>query len=137
MTIVSDLPKTDNKEEIYLQVFKQVEALLDGERDLIANMANISSVVHHAFNFWWTGFYLVRKNELVLGPFQGPVACTRISKGKGVCGKAWETKSIQIVPDVHEFEGHIACSSETNSEIVIPINIVFFIVIVVSIFAIR
>lgn len=112
---------TGNKEEQYKTLFPQIEALLYGEPDLIANLANITGALKEQFNWLWVGFYLVKKDELVLGPFQGPVACTRIKKGRGVCGKAWENKSTLIVPDVEKFPGHIACSSLSRSEIVIPI----------------
>ena len=102
----------------------QIEALVNGETDSIANMANVAAVLHAAFGFWWTGFYRVtgkRLQELVLGPFQGPMACTRIPYGKGVCGTAWQRGETVIVPDVHAFAGHIACSSESKSEIVVPL----------------
>ncbi len=110
-----------NKEELYREVLPQIEAVVSGETDTTANMANTAAVLHEAFGFWWTGFYIVRGQELVLGPFQGPVACTRIQKGKGVCGTAWARAETVVVPDVHKFEGHIACSSESNSEIVVPL----------------
>ena len=110
-----------NKEDKYKTLLPQIKALVDGETDSIANMANIAAVLHETFGFWWTGFYRVMGNELVLGPFQGPVACTRIPYGKGVCGTAWERQETIVVPDVHQFKGHIACSSESNSEIVVPI----------------
>lgn len=100
----------------------QAEALLSGENDLIANMANIAALLHHTFRFWWTGFYRVEGDELVLGPFQGPIACTRIKKGRGVCGTTWLREQTIIVDDVHKFEGHIACSAESNSEIVVPLR---------------
>lgn len=109
------------KQEKYALVRKNAEALLSSEKDLIANLANISALLKEHFDFWWVGFYLVKGDQLVLGPFQGPIACTRIGFGKGVCGKAWEQKQSIIVPDVHAFEGHIACNSESNSELVIPI----------------
>ena len=109
------------KDEQYRSLLPQVESLVSGEKDLIANMANIAAVLHEAFGFWWTGFYRVEGNELVLGPFQGPIACTRIPFGKGVCGTAWQQKKTIIVPDVHQFPGHIACSSASNSEIVVPV----------------
>jgi GAF domain-containing protein len=110
-----------NKEEIYEALLPQLEALITGETDGIANLANIAAVLHQTFQWWWVGFYLVKGNQLVLAPFQGPVACTRIGFGKGVCGTAWkESKSI-YVPDVDKFPGHIACSSSSVSEIVIPI----------------
>jgi GAF domain-containing protein len=110
------------KKEQYEQLIPQIKGLLDGESDLIANLANIAAALKEQFNFFWVGFYLVKGNELVLGPFQGPVACTRIKPGKGVCGKAWSLNAIQIVPDVEKFPGHIACSSLSKSEIVIPIT---------------
>ena len=109
------------KEEQYRALLPQLQAMVAGERDLIANMANISAVLKTQFDFFWVGFYLVKANELVLGPFQGPVACTRITKGKGVCGTAWARAETLIVPDVDAFPGHIACSSQSKSEIVIPI----------------
>jgi GAF domain-containing protein len=94
---------------------------LQDETDSIANLANIAAVLHTTFGFWWTGFYFVKNNELVLGPFQGPVACTRIGFGNGVCGTAWQQKQTIVVPDVHQFPGHIACSAASNSEIVVPV----------------
>lgn len=109
------------KEEKYKSLLPQIRALIGEEPDLIANLANLASALKYGMNFFWVGFYLVKDDELVLGPFQGPVACTRIEKGKGVCGKAWETGDTQIVPNVDEFPGHIACSSESKSEIVIPV----------------
>ncbi|MBO9621092.1 MAG: GAF domain-containing protein [Niabella sp.] len=99
----------------------QIGALIDGEPDLIANLSNIAAALKEQFNWWWVGFYLVKNEELVLGPFQGPVACTRIKKGRGVCGSAWEQAQTLIVPDVEQFPGHIACSSLSKSEIVVPI----------------
>lgn len=110
-----------NKEERYQTLLPQLKALLNGESDMIANMANLTAALQHTFNFFWTGFYLVKDEMLVLGPFQGPVACTRIKYGKGVCGTAWKEARTIIVPDVNEFPGHIACSSSSKSEIVIPI----------------
>ncbi|MBP9068440.1 MAG: GAF domain-containing protein [Bacteroidia bacterium] len=110
------------KAEKYKQLYPQVKALLEGEKDLIANMANMCSALKFGMNFFWVGFYLVKNEELVLGPFQGTVACTRIAKGKGVCGKAWELNDIIIVDDVDQFPGHIACSSLSKSEIVIPVR---------------
>lgn len=112
-----------NKEETYKSLLPQIEALVSGEQDLIANLANISAVLKSAFNWWWVGFYLVNQNELLLGPFQGPVACTRIGLGKGVCGSAWQQAQTIIVADVEKFPGHIACSSASKSEIVVPIII--------------
>ena len=109
------------KEETYQGLLPQIESLVSGETDSIANMANISAALHEAFGFWWTGFYRVEGNELVLGPFQGPIACTRIPFGRGVCGTAWQRGETVIVPNVHEFAGHIACSSASNSEIVVPV----------------
>ena len=110
------------KEEKYRQVLPQIAALVDGETDWIANMANIVAVLHETFGFWWTGFYRVEGEELVLGPFQGPIACTRIPFGHGVCGTAWAQDRTIIVPDVHDFPGHIACSSASKSEIVVPVR---------------
>ena len=114
-----------SKEDKYAEIIPQIKALLSGERNRIANLANVSAVLKSTFNFFWVGFYLVdeeTKNELVLGPFQGDIACTRIKLGKGVCGKAWEQNETIIVPDVDLFEGHIACSSLSKSEIVIPLS---------------
>jgi len=112
---------TGSKEEQYRSLIPQIAGLLHGESDLVANLANVSAALKEQFNFFWVGFYLVKENELVLGPFQGPVACTRIAKGKGVCGAAWERSETLIVPDVDAFPGHIACSSLSKSEIVIPL----------------
>ena len=109
------------KKEQYALLLKQVQGLLEGESDRVANMANVAAVLHEAFGFWWTGFYLVQGRELVLGPFQGPVACTRIPFGRGVCGTAWQQGRTVVVPDVEEFPGHIACSSASRSEIVVPV----------------
>ncbi len=111
------------KQATYQQLLPQIEALIGDEPDLTANLANTVAALHHTFKFWWTGFYLVQNNQLVLAPFQGPVACTRINFGKGVCGTAWQQKQTLIVPDVEKFEGHIACSSATQSEIVVPVII--------------
>ncbi|HEY1062718.1 MAG TPA: GAF domain-containing protein [Daejeonella sp.] len=110
-----------SKEEQYRSLLPQISALLEGEHDQIANMANMCAALKEQFNFFWVGFYMVKGDELVLGPFQGPVACTRIKKGKGVCGSSWAKKQTLIVPDVEEFPGHIACSAASRSEIVIPI----------------
>ena len=110
-----------SKELSYRDLFRQIKALIDDEPDLIANLANISSAIHFNFNFHWTGFYLVKNDELVLGPFQGPVACTRIGFGNGVCGTSWKQREAQVVVDVNAFEGHIACSPWSKSEIVIPL----------------
>lgn len=112
---------TGAKHDQYRSLILQVSALLSGETDEIANMANVCAALKEQFNFFWVGFYMIKDNELVLGPFQGPVACTRIQKGKGVCGSAWEQAKTLIVPDVDAFPGHIACSSASRSEIVIPI----------------
>ena len=109
------------KKEQYALLLKQVQGLLEGESDRVANMANVAAVLHEAFGFWWTGFYLVQGRELVLGPFQGPVACTRIPFGRGVFGTAWQQGKTVVVPDVEEFPGHIACSSASRSEIVVPV----------------
>lgn len=109
------------KEEKYSLLNKQITALLEGENDAIANMANVAAMIHHTFGFWWTGFYRVIDGELVLGPFQGPLACSRIAYGRGVCGTAWKEAAAQVVPDVDKFPGHIACSSASKSEIVVPI----------------
>lgn len=113
--------KGDSKKELYENLLPQLKALVEGENDIIANMANVSACLKDTFNFWWVGFYRVINDELVLGPFQGPLACTRIRKGKGVCGTAWQKAETVVVPDVDEFPGHIACSSLTKSEIVVPI----------------
>ena len=110
-----------NKIEKYQNLLPQIESLISGEMDMIANMANVAAALHEAFGFWWTGFYRVESQQLVLGPFQGPIACTRIPFGKGVCGTAWQRAETVIVPNVHEFAGHIACSSASNSEIVVPL----------------
>ena len=110
------------KEEKYEALLKQIESVVADESDLIANMANVASMIHETFHFWWTGFYrVISDNELVLGPFQGPLACTRIRKGRGVCGTAWAEAKTQVVPDVDLFPGHIACSSASRSEIVVPL----------------
>ena len=113
--------KTENKEQQYKSLVPQIEALLYGEEDMIANLANIAAALKEQFGWLWIGFYMVKGEELVLGPFQGPVACTRIKKGKGVCGKAWEDAKAIIVEDVELFPGHIACSSASRSEIVLPV----------------
>ena len=110
-----------SKEEKYLSIIPQIKGLLKGESDIIANLANISAALKEQFGWLWVGFYLLKNDELVLGPFQGPVACTRIRKGRGVCGTSWEQLKTMIVPDVEKFPGHIACSSLSKSEIVIPI----------------
>ena len=115
--IISDGDKKDR----YSVLYSQIRSLLESESDLVSNMANVASMIHYTFGFWWTGFYIVKEGQLVLGPFQGPVACTRINFGKGVCGTSWERKETVIVPDVDLFPGHIACSSLSRSEIVVPV----------------
>ena len=109
------------KEEKYEVLYRQVEALMEGESDMIANMANVAAMIHSTFHFWWTGFYRVVGEELVLSPFQGDLACSRIKYGRGVCGTAWKSQTTQVVPDVELFPGHIACSSLSRSEIVVPV----------------
>ncbi len=109
------------KEEQYRALIPQIQALIEGEPDLIANLANITGALKEQFNWFWVGFYLVKGEQLVLGPFQGPVACTRISRGRGVCGTSWAKAETLIVPDVEKFPGHIACSSLSKSEIVVPL----------------
>lgn len=109
------------KQEKYEALIPQIKGLLEGENDLIANIANVAAALKEQFNWLWVGFYLVKSDELVLGPFQGPVACTRIKKGRGVCGSSWDQRKTLIVPDVEKFPGHIACSSASRSEIVIPV----------------
>lgn len=113
----------NTKEDKYAELFPQIKSILEGETDMIANMAKVAAVLHEEFEFWWTGFYrVVSEDTLLLGPFQGPLACTRIKKGRGVCGTAWEENTTQVVPDVHLFPGHIACSSLSQSEIVVPVH---------------
>lgn len=119
-------PKATNfvnmtKSDKYQELYKTIESVISGENDQIANMANTAALLHEAFGFWWTGFYIIKGEQLVLGPFQGPVACARIGFGKGVCGTSWERRETIVVPDVHQFPGHIACSSLSQSEIVVPI----------------
>ncbi len=109
------------KAEQYASLIPQIAGLIEGEQDLVANLANVAAALKEQFGWWWVGFYLVKNDELVLGPFQGPVACTRIQKGKGVCGTAWAQAQTTIVPDVDQFPGHIACSSASKSEIVVPV----------------
>ena len=109
------------KEEQYKLLVSQIEALIDGEKDTIAIMSNVAAAIHQTMGFWWTGFYRVVADELVLGPFQGPVACMHIPYGKGVCGTSWQRAETVVVPDVEQFPGHIACSSESKSEIVVPV----------------
>lgn len=111
-----------SKEEKYKNLIPQIQGLISGETDLIANLGNISAALKEQFGFFWVGFYLVKNDELVLAPFQGPVACTRIKKGRGVCGTSWEKSQILVVPDVEKFPGHIACSSLSKSEIVLPLK---------------
>lgn len=112
--------ETVSKKERYEALVPQIASLVQGETDLIANLSNIAAALHQTFHFFWVGFYLVKNNELVLGPFQGPIACTRIGFGKGVCGVSWKEKKPILVPDVEAFPGHIACSSDSKSEIVLP-----------------
>jgi L-methionine (R)-S-oxide reductase len=116
-----NITTSTNKAEQYLSLTPQIEALLTGEPDLVANMANVCAALKEQFKWFWVGFYLVKNDELVLGPFQGPVACTRIGLGRGVCGAAWQQEKTLIVPDVDAFPGHIACSSASRSEIVVPV----------------
>jgi GAF domain-containing protein len=113
--------QTGTKEEQYQSLIPQIKGLLEGEPDLVANLANVAAALKEQFGWFWVGFYLVKSDELVLGPFQGPVACTRIRKGRGVCGGSWAQAKTLIVPDVEKFPGHIACSSLSRSEIVVPI----------------
>jgi GAF domain-containing protein len=115
------IPETANKSEKYEALIPQIEALISGEEDLYANLANTAAALKEAFGFFWVGFYLVKNQQLVLGPFQGPIACTRINFGKGVCGTAWKEAKTQLVSDVDAFPGHIACSSASKSEIVVPV----------------
>lgn len=110
------------KEEKYADLLMQIEAVVEDEVDAVANMANVASMIHETFGFWWTGFYRVVDGQLVLGPFQGPMACTRIKHGRGVCGTAWAEDRTLVVPDVDQFPGHIACSSASRSEIVVPLH---------------
>lgn len=118
---LTTLDISSTKEEKYKNLLPQIDALISGEQDLVANLANISAALKQSFDFLWVGFYLVKENELVLGPFQGPIACTRITFGKGVCGTAWKEKKTIVVDDVDKFPGHIACSSESKSEVVVPV----------------
>jgi len=115
------VPQTTSKEEKYIALIPQIQSLIATEDDLIANLGNIAAALHQTFHFFWVGFYLVKNNELVLAPFQGPIACTRIKYGKGVCGTAWQRAETILVSDVEQFPGHIACNSESKSEIVIPL----------------
>lgn len=111
----------ETKREKYERLLPQVRALCEGENDMIAKMANVSALLHQEFGFWWTGFYRVLNDELLLGPFQGPLACVHIAYGRGVCGTAWKELRTVVVPDVEKFPGHIACSSESRSEVVVPV----------------
>lgn len=119
--MMNNPPMTMNKDEKYALLSEQISALIAGETDQVAVMANVAAAIHHEMGFFWTGFYCVKNNELVLGPFQGPVACMHIPYGKGVCGTAWKEATTQVVPDVELFPGHIACSSLSRSEIVVPV----------------
>ena len=119
LQILSD---ASSKEEKYRNLLMQIDALIFGESDLIANLANVAAALKQTFGFFWVGFYLVKDEMLVLGPFQGPIACTRIAYGRGVCGTAWKERKTIIVPDVELFAGHIACNSESKSEIVVPLR---------------
>ena len=112
---------SSDKAGIYEEIIPQIENILEGENDIVANTANVAAILKEAFNFFWVGFYFVKNEELVLGPFQGPLACTRIKYGKGVCGTAWKEGKTLVVPDVDKFPGHIACSSLSRSEIVVPV----------------
>jgi len=115
------IPVGSDKKNVYEALLPQLSALIEGETDFIANLANIAAVLKESFGWWWVGFYIVKDDVLVLGPFQGPIACTRIRLGKGVCGTAWKEEKSQFVPDVNLFPGHIACSSSSVSEIVVPV----------------
>ena len=114
------LSPSQDKAERYKLLVPQIESLVAGELDIIANLSNIAAALRQSMNFFWVGFYIVKNNELVLGPFQGPIACTRIAMGKGVCGACWKEKKVMLVPNVDVFPGHIACSSDSKSEIVLP-----------------
>jgi GAF domain-containing protein len=116
-----EIRKGMTKEEIYQQLLTNVKALIEGETDTIAVMSNVAAEIHQTMGFWWTGFYRVKGEELILGPFQGPIACMHIAYGRGVCGTAWKKEETIIVPDVEQFPGHIACSSQSRSEIVVPV----------------
>jgi L-methionine (R)-S-oxide reductase len=120
MAEVLIINQSTDKSERYKSLIPQIESLIAGEPDAIANLSNIAAALRQSMNFFWVGFYLVKNNELVLGPFQGPIACTRIALGKGVCGTSWKEKKVMLVPNVDEFPGHIACSSDSKSEIVLP-----------------
>ena len=114
-------PQEENLEKKYISIIEQIKSLISDEKDIIAILSNVSAALHQTFKWLWVGFYLVKNNELILGPFQGPVACFRIKKGEGVCGSTWKKRETILVPDVEKFPGHIACSSESKSEIVLPI----------------
>ena len=114
------ISQSGSREDRYKTLIPQIESLVASESDVVANLSNITAALKQTFNFFWVGFYLVKKNELVLGPFQGPIACTRIGFGKGVCGSSWKERKVLVVPNVEEFPGHIACSSDSKSEIVLP-----------------
>ena len=114
------ISETATREQRYTELLPQLRAMVESERDLTANLANLAAALRQTFGFFWVGFYLVKDDQLVLGPFQGPIACTRINYGKGVCGTAWKEKKTLLVPDVDAFPGHIACSSQSRSEIVVP-----------------
>jgi L-methionine (R)-S-oxide reductase len=114
------IASSTDKEERYRTLLPQVQSLVSGEHDVVANLSNVAAALKQSMHFFWVGFYLVKENELVLGPFQGPVACTRIGSGKGVCGTSWKERKVIVVPNVDEFPGHIACSSDSKSEIVVP-----------------
>lgn len=114
------IANSTNKQERYNALLPQIESLVAGEPDVVANLSNIAAALKQTMNFFWVGFYIVKNNELVLGPFQGPIACTRIGFGKGVCGTSWKEKKVILVPDVEQFPGHIACNSASKSEIVLP-----------------
>ena len=116
------IPNNATRKEKYEALWPQLQALVENESDYVANLANIAAALHQTFQFFWVGFYLVRDEELVLGPFQGPIACTRIGFGKGVCGTAWKNLAPVLVPNVDEFPGHIACSSNSKSEVVVPLQ---------------
>ncbi len=120
MAEVLHISESTNKSERYKSLLPQIEALIKGEPDIVANLSNISAALRQSMGFFWVGFYIVKNGELVLGPFQGPIACTRIAFGKGVCGASWKEKKVILVPNVDEFPGHIACSSDSKSEIVLP-----------------
>ena len=120
MAEVLHISESTNKSERYKSLLPQIAALVKGEPDIVANLSNISAALSQSMGFFWVGFYIVKNRELVLGPFQGPIACTRIAFGKGVCGASWKEKKVILVPNVDEFPGHIACSSDSKSEIVLP-----------------